>query len=94
MAKLIEVKRVGWRPAGSSSGYNQFRAVFDGKPELGQVAEAQNHAGYHPAGYGGPPRGSLRRKRRRRPRRRQRRSGRRTERRQSWRGRISTGATD
>lgn len=54
MAKLIEVKRVGWRPAGSSSGYNQFRAVFEGKPEPGQVADAQDQAGYHPAGYGGP----------------------------------------
>ncbi len=50
MANLLGVKRVG---GGGGVNY-KFEALFDSHPSSDEVAEAQEKAGFHPAGYGGP----------------------------------------
>lgn len=49
MAKLIEVKKTG-----KTKNRVTFKATFEGIPLSNEVTEAQQKAGYHPAGYGGP----------------------------------------
>jgi hypothetical protein len=52
MAKLIRVKQVSAEK--SDHRRVRFQAVFEGEPTTAEISAAQQQAGYHPAGYGGP----------------------------------------
>lgn len=51
MAQLISVQKDSNRIVARRIA---FRATFMGIPLMQDAAEAQQKAGYHPAGYGGP----------------------------------------